>query len=397
MAIKVHEFKNCLDPTDIVVLWYDDVVFPSCIGIAGTPLTTEFNGKCYTDTCVISPVPPVGNATIIYGSCDQCFDNNYTGIVLSSCTSGATITTTVPNISLPPIGSFLNYAGECWEVINYTNRNYFFFPGPFTYYSDCATCSQFVFTGFTGVYAKVESCCGTDTQYVEMIEIPGVLFPKIGDSLVLSGSCYSVTDVGLFIGGPVPKYKVYEFYNYQSDTSNQCDYCLLDNPDCPCVCTSYIISNTGPLLVLMKAIDCDGNVTTLNLGPNQTNTFLCICKGTIQYAPDDGVSTYSSNKPSYIQINEAPSLGDCAEPTPTPTSSVTPTPTPTVTPTITLTPTPSQTPVLTPPPYTATTTTRAQFVNECEPLTVLDMEVICFSISPTFVGGYDGVVGVTVT
>ena len=81
MAIKVHEFKNCLDPTDIVVLWYDDVVFPSCIGFTSAPLTTEFNNKCYTDTCVPSTAPPVGNATIIHTSCDQCFDSVYTGVV----------------------------------------------------------------------------------------------------------------------------------------------------------------------------------------------------------------------------------------------------------------------------------------------------------------------------
>jgi len=66
-------------------------------------------------------------------------------------------------------------------------------------------------------------------------------------------------------------------------------------------------------------------------------------------------------------------------------------PSPTLTQTPTPTPTPSPTPTLTPPPTPPpTSSSRVRTVNECEPITILDMEVYCVVLEPSSKTSNDG-------
>lgn len=105
MAVITNTFVNCFDPSDKITLWYNTVYFPSCIGINPVSLVTEFNGRCYQDTCITAPIgSPVANNFMVngltnpYGDCWQCVDENYTGMTLTNCVTSEVITVTVPKL-----------------------------------------------------------------------------------------------------------------------------------------------------------------------------------------------------------------------------------------------------------------------------------------------------------
>jgi hypothetical protein len=106
--------------------------------------------------------------------------------------------------------------------------------------------------------------------------------------------------------------------------------------------------------------------------------------------------------PQYQNCNSCKDVIPCGTPTPTPSVTATLTPTPSITPTIssspTTTPTPTKTPFLTPSAsYTTTTTTRPAFRNECEPITLFPLGVLCDVTNPTNPNSFDGIINLVIT
>lgn len=106
--------------------------------------------------------------------------------------------------------------------------------------------------------------------------------------------------------------------------------------------------------------------------------------------------------PQYLNCDSCQVVIPCGTPTPTPsvTATLTPTPsiTPTISPTSSITPTPTKTPFLTPTAsYTTTTTTRPSFRNECEPITLFPLGVVCDVTNPTSPSSFDGVINLVIT
>ena len=396
MAVITNTFVNCFDPTDKITLWYNTVYFPSCIGINPTALVTEFNGKCYQDTCTTAPIgSPVANnfmpngLTNPYGDCWQCVDENYTGMTLTNCVTSEVITVTVPKVDLTKyqIGLFVQWAGECWEITSYVTRNNFILPTSLVTYQTCVQCQATLTT--VNIVQTAQSCC---TGEIIPIAPQGYL-PAVNSSVVINGECYKIlsSGPGVITGLPKPYYYYFD-----------CDLCKLDFPDCPCTCSAYFISNplSAPYIVAMKATDCSGITVEIVLSPGSSQIWNCLCFGSIVFAPLDGITTYNPIKPQYLIVNVLSTFSpiNCDGSSPTPTSTLTPTITPSVTPTPTITRTPQPTPTTTlSSNVVTTTTTRPQVINECEPITVQPMGVTCFSIPPTTYGGYNGIVGVTVT
>ena len=394
MAVITNTFVNCFNPNDKITLWYNTVYFPSCIGINPIALTTFFDGKCYQDTCVAAPIgSPVANnsmvngLTIVYGDCGQCLDDNFTGLTLTNCFTSDVIVLTVPKQDLPKyqIGSYTQWAGDCWQITSYTTRNVAVSPITLTTYSSCVQCQSSII--LQNIVQNAQSCCTG-----EIIPIaPQGYIPPIGSSVVINDECFKIisSSTGVITGLPKP-------YYYYLD----CDYCKVDFPTCPCTCTSYLITNNSPLALLMKATNCNQVVVDLNLFPGQTQTWNCICFGSIVYALDDGISTYNPKIPDNVVVYEdtASYTKNCSPVTPTPTPSLTPSPTPTITPTPTQTRTPQPTPSVTPSQNVVTTPVLLpQVINECQPTTVLPMGLTCFSVPPTTYGGFNGKVGVLVS
>ena len=101
--------------------------------------------------------------------------------------------------------------------------------------------------------------------------------------------------------------------------------------------------------------------------------------------------------PNYgITLLNVPASQPCLTQTPTPTTTptVTPTLTPTKTPTQTPTSSPTKTPTATPIP---SCTPEVTSVNECVPITILDMGVSCNVIKQPSSNGFDGILSVIVT
>lgn len=106
--------------------------------------------------------------------------------------------------------------------------------------------------------------------------------------------------------------------------------------------------------------------------------------------------------PQYQNCDSCKDVIPCGTPTPTPSVTATLTPTPSITPTIssspTTTPTPTRTPFLTQSAsYTTTTTTRPNFRNECEPITLFPLGVECDVTEPTTSSSFDGIVNLIIT
>lgn len=115
-----------------------------------------------------------------------------------------------------------------------------------------------------------------------------------------------------------------------------------------------------------------------------------------------GVIQGSFVYPQYQNCDSCAVVIPCGTPTPTPSVTATLTPTPSITPTIsaspTITPTPTKTPFLTPSAnYTTTTTTRPVFRNECEPITLFPLGVVCDVTDPSTPTSFDGSISLVIT
>ena len=304
MAIRNNIFFNCSDETSPEILQYNDIFFiPGSIAF--------YNNQCWIDSQIESDLVPLSDVTFNnFETCEQCEENNLSGVVLSGCSNSQLAIVTFSTLDVPLIGSIVNYDNSCWEVLSLTGATTNISP-LLNSYDICDICEDFITEGPFYESALFVNCCDpTDTKIFNIV-VSNFGYP-FGDTVVFNSKCYSFVEI---MGGVVQG--SFEFPQYLN-----CESCI-------------------------NIIPCGSPTPT----PSVT-------------------------------------------PTLTPTSSVTPT----LTPTTSVTPTPTKTPFLTPTAsLTTTTTTRPSFRNECEPITLFPLGIVCDVTDPTTPTSLDGVVNLLIT
>ena len=267
-------------------------------------------------------------------------------------------------------GEVAYYNGSCWIDTEAPTLLVPIADVTFNGYIDCSECNSANLVGLS-----LQSC-SDPTQYVT-ITVQSSLTPTSGTTILFDGTCWT------YVGSGETNANVQTTLS----TYNTCIECLTYNP-----------TNLGYSAVTFVNCCDSTDVLTFSIIPaNFVYPFgdTVIYKSKCYYAnllgtPGTIVATYEY--PQYVSCTFCQNDNPCPTPTPTPSVTATLTPTPTITPTVslspTITPTPSKTPGLTPTPsYTTTTTTRAEFKNECDVITIFPMGVTCDTVDPTTTNG----------
>ena len=267
-------------------------------------------------------------------------------------------------------GEVAYYNGACWTDTKLPSLLIPIADVTFNGYTDCSECNAANLIGLS-----LQSC-SDPTQYVT-ITVQESLTPTSGTTILFDGTCWT------YVGSGETNANVQTTLS----TYNTCGECLTYNP-----------TNLGYSAVTF--VNCCDSTDVLTFSIIPTN-FVYPYGDTVIYngkcysanllgTPETIVATYEY--PQYVSCTFCQNDNPCPTPTPTPSVTATLTPTPTITPSITptrtTTPTPTKTPGLTPTPsYTTTTTTRANFKNECDVITIFPMGVNCDTTNPTTSNG----------
>jgi SprB repeat len=373
MAIKNNIFLNCSDETFSVVLQYNDIFFiPGTVGF--------YDNQCWRDTEVTSNLVPVADVTFNnYENCEECDQNNLSGVVLENCLSSDLAIVTFNNVDLPQIGSVVIYDNSCWEVLSTTGATTNV-SSQLNSYESCEICENYVPEGPQFEKAEFVNCCDpTDTKIFNIV-LSNFGFP-FGNTVIFNNKCYSLVDTA--VSGTIQSSFV--FPQYQS-----CDTC---KGEIPCVTptpTPSVTATLTPTPSITPSISPTSSITPtptktpfLTPSPSYTTTTttrpafrnecepitlfplgvscevvnpttpesfdgqvsLIITGGTAPYSIvwSNGVvnttslinlqsGSYTANVVDYYGDFTASTTCDVVAPTPTPTTTPTPTPTPSSTP-----------------------------------------------------------------
>lgn len=198
MAIKNNIFQNCFDPTDTIVLSYNDaIITPGSVAL--------FNNKCYQDTNTPGLTIPIGvvNGANVYNNCTECSAIGYQGILIENCTTLEQIVVTISITQTIKVNDYINYGPECWRVVSLnqpinnlilTNVNRF---------NNCLSCTETGVSDTGTVISLILKNCCDDNDIIYRSEniggFPGSLIspPILGQTTYKIGvKCYVVVSTG---------------------------------------------------------------------------------------------------------------------------------------------------------------------------------------------------------
>ena len=153
MAIRNNIFFNCSDETSPEILQYNDIFFiPGSIAF--------YNNQCWIDSQIESDLVPLSDVTFNnFETCEQCEENNLSGVVLSGCSNSQLAIVTFSTLDVPLIGSIVNYDNSCWEVLSLTGATTNISP-LLNSYDICDICEDFITEGPFYESALFVNCCG---------------------------------------------------------------------------------------------------------------------------------------------------------------------------------------------------------------------------------------------
>lgn len=215
MAIVNKIFSKCNDVTSTIVFQYNDIFF--------TPGgVTFYNGECWLDSQVTSPLIPVADVTFdYYPDCTTCTTDNLVGMYLQSCSNPTQFmfATTKSNL-VPNPGQIIYVYGQCWEFISLADANSNTID-TFAVYDDCPSCLSLVPIIDTSLSATTfVSCCDSSDTITLLVNQTHFVYPY-GDTVVYNNKCY-YSDL-LTSGGTIVGY--YEYPDYLG-----CFQCIQEHP-----------------------------------------------------------------------------------------------------------------------------------------------------------------------
>ena len=198
MAIKNNIFQNCFDPTDTIVLSYNDaIVTPGSVAF--------FNNKCYQDTLVAGLTIPIGaiNSSNTYGTCVDCSKVGYQGILIQNCVTSQQIVVTVSITQTININDYITYGPECWRVIALNQPINNLVLSSLNKFNNCSSCID-TGAGDNGAVFNLilRNCCDENDIIYRSENIGGfpgssVSSPLLNQTTYIIGSkCYVVISTG---------------------------------------------------------------------------------------------------------------------------------------------------------------------------------------------------------